>query len=176
MLKDGNKGLATPAEVQKSQNDGDLSESAGKSAPLKAKEFPAPSPHLLDEMAAALRGLASFPCPLCGGRDCSPRPDPQCPMRAVREALDAADREMMSRAEAARRVLAMMEKPDSEPQEPTCASCRFGYPSRAAVVCRRHPPAPDMRYLGADIGDAAVGAWPLVDGDDWCGEYEEAGQ
>ena len=87
MIDDGKVAMVGAQGLQQDKENSHLREGEGKSAPLKAKEVLAPSPHLLDEMAAALRALASFPCPLCGGRDCSPRPDPQCPMRPARAAL-----------------------------------------------------------------------------------------
>ena len=88
MIDDEKFAMVGAQGLQQDKENSHLCEGEGKSAPLKSKEVLAPSPHLLDEAAAALRRLASFPCPLCAGHDCSPWLDPQCPMRPARAALE----------------------------------------------------------------------------------------
>jgi hypothetical protein len=64
-----------------------------------------------------------------------------------------------------------------------CETCRFGQRgTKTRIVCRRLPPVgtPLLQgdFLLADDGVtkadlmAARTAWPVVNNDDWCGEYQ----
>lgn len=61
-----------------------------------------------------------------------------------------------------------------QPQQPTCASCRFFYKPPENTLpgniergeCRRHAPTLDSRE------DASAYGWPRVKEDQWCGEWQ----
>jgi hypothetical protein len=55
----------------------------------------------------------------------------------------------------------------------SCRGCRFWTGDRNDDVpgqCRRHAPKPHHAIDGDD--DARWAFWPIVLGDDWCGEHE----
>lgn len=61
------------------------------------------------------------------------------------------------------------------PAAPSCGACRFADPTvlpmvdgcgpMAVLLCRRYPPAPVVE------DEAISPAWPLVQEQEWCGEY-----
>ena len=53
-----------------------------------------------------------------------------------------------------------------------CKNCWHGVDLKEGIVCRRNPPAIDPSPLIATDGDRRPGVWPIVDGDDLCGEYK----
>lgn len=58
----------------------------------------------------------------------------------------------------------MIDKPDNQSpppaQAPGCGNCRFCL----LKTCRRHSP----KWRNPDSG---VGEWPIVDDDQWCGDW-----
>lgn len=50
--------------------------------------------------------------------------------------------------------------------EPNTAAERVGTTGLAAHLCRRHPPT-----FSPDPLSGHIGVWPVVDDDDWCGEW-----
>jgi len=59
--------------------------------------------------------------------------------------------------------------------EDTCKVCRFYY----SLTCRRYAPQPyhtveEHGQYSTEVNHYRYGYhWPAVQGDDWCGEYEE---
>jgi hypothetical protein len=64
---------------------------------------------------------------------------------------------------------------EREPQ--CCGLCRFSRETAGGLECRRRPPVivPGLRVFGKD-GETSepmvVGFFPLIQTDEWCGEFE----
>ena len=63
-------------------------------------------------------------------------------------------------------------------QKARCSQCRFAGPRRGyqAHECRRHAPTAvhDPNQHCGVYQEAFVPRWPLMHGDDWCGDFERA--
>lgn len=60
-----------------------------------------------------------------------------------------------------------------------CADCRFFNNGEEGMLgeCRRHAPGAHLVQCGATPGGIdMIAIWPLIDPEDWCGEYEEKRQ
>ena len=65
--------------------------------------------------------------------------------------------------------------------EPCCCRCRFYDASEKAEdnvgLCRRYPPKPSgsLHVFPDEAGSRHIGAFPVVDMEDWCGEFNARG-
>lgn len=59
-----------------------------------------------------------------------------------------------------------------------CAKCKFSLPrahEQNKFDCRRNPPTaaifPQQNERGQLVGSQIISGWPLVQGEQWCGEF-----
>lgn len=60
-----------------------------------------------------------------------------------------------------------MKKNEIEKENQECSNCKF-YSGDRHGICRRYPP----KIIGFDSMDNQNSEFPVVDQDDWCGEWE----
>lgn len=56
-----------------------------------------------------------------------------------------------------------------------CFDCDHFFYNGESGECRRYAPKP-KEYAEGPVIKAVVPSWPLVEKDDWCGEYSERGR